>query len=72
MSPLEAMEEHIRAWHDWMRSLGTFYDSRNLGQPIPTRARCIIDTLTTDMPMPFRGPAAERNPFPLTETNGNG
>lgn len=29
LSPLEAMEEHIRAWHDWMRSLGTFYDYRD-------------------------------------------
>ena len=27
--PLEAMEEHIRAWHEWMEASGTFYDYRD-------------------------------------------
>ena len=27
--PLEAMEGHIRAWHEWMQASGSFYDYRD-------------------------------------------
>ena len=27
--PLEAMEGHIRMWHEWMQSVGSFYDYRD-------------------------------------------
>ena len=27
--PLEAMEEHIRAWHEWLEASGAFYDYRD-------------------------------------------
>ena len=27
--PLEAMEGHIRSWHEWMQAAGTFYDYRD-------------------------------------------
>ena len=27
--PLEAMEGHIRAWHEWMQACGSFYDYRD-------------------------------------------
>ena len=27
--PLEAMEGHIRGWHEWMQATGSFYDYRD-------------------------------------------
>lgn len=27
--PLEAMEDHIRDWHQWMQAKGRFYDYRD-------------------------------------------
>ena len=27
--PLEAMEGYIRMWHEWMQSVGSFYDYRD-------------------------------------------
>ena len=27
--PLEPMESHIRAWHEWMQACGSFYDYRD-------------------------------------------
>ena len=27
--PLEAMEPHIRSWHEWMQACGSFYDYKD-------------------------------------------
>ena len=39
--PLEAMEEHIRLWQDWMSATGDFYDTDGFGRVYEVHRRSI-------------------------------